>query len=81
MSKFYAVVLVVCTQISFSCFAQPSFGLSNQEIVRATLWHQGIEKASNGESKSELGVGALELNYPEELLVALDKMETQISGQ
>mgnify|MGYP003684264223 CR=1 FL=1 len=82
MLKKFTPVLVLGSLISVSCFATQPYSSATQEVVRTTLWHVGIEaevKKSQVELKDGSHLELPEMNYPEELIVALDKLEAEKS--
>lgn len=78
MIKIYAVVGIMCSFIAGSVCASETLTLSTKELVRAKLWYEGIEAAPKDDmSEGESQVESARLNYPEELMVALDILEEE----
>jgi len=73
MTKPYALVLILCSFMSSSVFANQFLNLPTQEIVRANLWHQGIEQPNTVENNSFDAA----VNYPEELVVAIELLDLE----
>lgn len=72
MSKILTVaLLMISSMATFADDSQDFTNLSVKNIVRAKLWYEGIQSAEKTHYEDAQGVE----NYPEELIIALDKFE------